>query len=240
MKHVNNDGGRKAAGFRGSAGDCVARAISIAANLPYQEVYDRLAGGMVQQRASKRTKKQPRSARNGIYVGRKWFKDYMAEIGFEWTATMKIGEGCKVHLKAGELPAGRLVVRVSKHVVAVIDGEIHDTYDGSRDGTRCVYGYWKLREDVKNINPAIEADIANNPDDPLKWFIAVGNNHGWGRSNQSAAAAIARMNRNGLQGQKATKYAVYRCTEATEVGGMGELIRPAGDPPAVKIKQVGY
>jgi len=24
----------------------------------------------------------------------------------------------------------------------VIDGVLHDTHDCSRDGTRCVYGYW--------------------------------------------------------------------------------------------------
>jgi hypothetical protein len=30
-----DDGGRKAAGFKGRAGDCVTRAIAIAAQLPY-------------------------------------------------------------------------------------------------------------------------------------------------------------------------------------------------------------
>ena len=59
---------------------------------------------------------------------------------------MKIGSGCTVHLRADELPTGRLIVSVSRHVVAVIDGVIHDTHDPSRDGTRCVYGYWKQRE----------------------------------------------------------------------------------------------
>jgi hypothetical protein len=34
---------------------------------------------------------------------------------------MKIGQGCRVHLRAGELPDGKLVVRVSRHMVAVID-----------------------------------------------------------------------------------------------------------------------
>jgi hypothetical protein len=31
----------------------------------------------------------------------------------------------------------------SRHLVAVIDGVIHDTHDCSRDGTRCVYGYFQ-------------------------------------------------------------------------------------------------
>jgi hypothetical protein len=47
-----------------------------------------------------------------------------------------------VHLKESELPSGRIIVAVSKHLTAVINGEIHDTYDCSREGTRCVYGYY--------------------------------------------------------------------------------------------------
>ena len=122
-----NDGGREAAGYKGKAGDCVCRAIAIAADLPYQQVYDRLAEGNATQRASSRTAKRSRSARNGIYTTRKWFKDYMLELGFVWTATMQIGSGCNTHLKADELPSGRLVCNVSRHAVAVIDGVIHDT-----------------------------------------------------------------------------------------------------------------
>ena len=60
---------------------------------------------------------------------------------------MSIGSGCKVHLRADELPSGRLIVSLANHVVAVIDGVLHDTHDSSRDGTRCVYGYWKLEQE---------------------------------------------------------------------------------------------
>ena len=141
---VYDDGGRKGAGYKGKAGDCVCRAIAIAAQLPYQQVYDRLAEGNASQRRSKRTGKQSRSARNGIYTERKWFKYYMQELGFVWTPTMQIGSGCQVHLNADELPSGRLICKVSKHLVAVINGVIHDTYDCSRDEQRCVYGYWQL------------------------------------------------------------------------------------------------
>lgn len=146
MKFTFHDGGRAAAGFTGKAGDCVCRSIVIAAGLDYQEVYDRLADGNCTQRASKRTGKRPRTAAAGINTGRKWFKDYMESLGFQWTATMKVGSGCTVHLRDGELPDGRLVVAVSKHMTAVIDGVIHDTHDPSRGGTRCVYGYWRLSE----------------------------------------------------------------------------------------------
>jgi len=141
---VYNDGGRKAAGFKGDAGDCVCRAIAIAADLPYKAVYDRLAEGNASQRKSKRVRKQSRSANNGIYTKRKWFKDYMSSLGFVWVPTMQIGSGCNTHLKADELPSGRIVCNVSKHLVAMIDGIIQDTYNCSRKGTRCVYGYWKM------------------------------------------------------------------------------------------------
>ena len=145
MKVIINDGGRKAAGFKGTAGDCVARSIAIATQLPYLEVYDRLAVGNATQRASKRTPKRGATAGAGINTRRKWFNDYMRELGFTWTPTMGIGTGCKVHLKKGEIPAsGRLVVALSKHYTAVVDGVVHDTHDPSRCGTRCVYGYWRL------------------------------------------------------------------------------------------------
>jgi hypothetical protein len=143
MRYEHDDGGRAAAGFKGQAGDCVARAIAIASGRPYAEVYAALAQGTGTQRAGKRGKRAA-SARNGVTVGRKWFKDYMASLGATWTPTMQIGSGCKVHLREDELPKGRLIVSLSRHLCAVIDGVIHDTFDPSRDGTRCVYGYWTL------------------------------------------------------------------------------------------------
>ena len=139
-----NDGGREAAGYKGSAGDCVCRAVAIAAQLPYSKVYEHLAEGNAKQRRSKHRPKQARTARNGINTDRKWFKDYMNSLGAEWVPTMSIGSGCTVHARADELPSGRLVLSLSKHYAAFIDGVLQDTYDSSREGTRCVYGYWKF------------------------------------------------------------------------------------------------
>jgi hypothetical protein len=143
MGYQYDDGGRADAGFKGITGDCVARAVAIASGVPYADVYARLAAGTGAQRAGKRGKR-PASARNGINVDRKWFRDYMAELGFTWVPAMGIGTGCRVHLRADELPAGRLIVSLSRHYCAVIDGVIRDLYDPSRGGTRCVYGYWTL------------------------------------------------------------------------------------------------
>ena len=139
-----NDGGRAEAGYKGTTGDCVTRAVAIAAALPYKKVYDQLAEGNATQRTTKNSSKSSgkKTARNGIDTRRKWFKDYMKSLGFKWTPTMGIGTGCKVHLTANELPKGTLICSVSRHITTVVDGVINDTYDCSRDGTRCVYGYW--------------------------------------------------------------------------------------------------
>lgn len=67
----------------------------------------------------------------------------MTGLGWTWIPTMGVGTGCKVHMAAGELPMGRIIVKVSKHYSTVIDGVIHDAFDPSRNGTRCVYGYWR-------------------------------------------------------------------------------------------------
>lgn len=139
MKYIFDDGGRAAAGYKGQANDCVCRAISIATERPYQEVYDLINQYAKNERTGKR-KKGKSSAREGVY--KQTIHKVMEHYGWRWTPTMLIGSGCKVHLKEDELPKGRLVVNVSKHCTAVIDGVLHDTYDCSRDGTRCVYGYY--------------------------------------------------------------------------------------------------
>ncbi|OYY52944.1 MAG: hypothetical protein B7Y05_24105, partial [Polynucleobacter sp. 24-46-87] len=59
--------------------------------------------------------------------------------------TMQIGQGCQVHLRASELPKGVLIVKVSKHLSAIVNGVIQDTHNPSRGGTRCVYGYYIKR-----------------------------------------------------------------------------------------------
>jgi hypothetical protein len=145
MPWVKSDGGRKAAGFKGNAGDCVCRAIAIAADLPYAEVYARLAAETGKQRATKvHPKQRAASASHGIDTGRWWFTNYMRELGFTWTPTFRNGYGWWCTLKPGELPMGRLVVSLSRHSVAVIDGVIYDNHHCSRGRRRCVYGYWQL------------------------------------------------------------------------------------------------
>lgn len=139
MPWARDDGGRKAAGFKGNApGDCVTRAIAIATGLPYLTVYDAL--NRLAEAERPRGRKRRSSSRTGVHS--KTARRYLEELGWTFTPTMGIGTGCRVHLTPGELPAGRLVVSLSRHWCAVVDGTTRDLYDPSRDGTRCVYGYF--------------------------------------------------------------------------------------------------
>jgi hypothetical protein len=140
MSFQQNDGGRALAGYKGQTGDCATRALAIAAQMPYQAAYDLINQVATRERQSsgKRGKSSSRTGVHGVTMRR-----VMAGLGWQWVPTMLIGQGCKVHLRSDELPMGRLLVCVSKHYVAVIDGVINDTSNPSRDGTRCVYGYFR-------------------------------------------------------------------------------------------------
>lgn len=149
MKFQYDDGGRSAAGYKGTTGDCVTRSIAIATGKPYQQVYNEINA---LAKKTERRKRGKSSARNGVH--KTTIRKYLESLGWQWTPTMHIGSGCKVHLIDGELPIGRLIVSVSKHITCVIDGVIHDTHDPQRstiiveDGikriaARCVYGYWQ-------------------------------------------------------------------------------------------------
>ena len=139
MDFVFHDGGRAAAGYKGSTGDCVTRSIAIATGKPYQDVYDALNGLAQTERFCKR-KKRRSSSRTGVH--RQTYQPYLESLDWRWTSTMSVGSGCRVHLRASELPAGPLLVKVSRHLTAVIDGVLYDTDNCSRGGTRCVYGYF--------------------------------------------------------------------------------------------------
>ena len=141
MEFMYDDGGPAAAGYKGRAGDCVVRAIAIAAQKPYQEVYD-----AINALAATETARVGRRSSSRSGVGRKTYECCLNQLGWEWVATMQVGSGCRVHLRREELPKGRLVVRLSRHLTAVIDGVIHDIYNPDRRGSRCVYGYFKPPE----------------------------------------------------------------------------------------------
>lgn len=145
MEWIYDDGGREEAGYKGKTGDCVCRAISIATGRPYAEVYRMINETAKTEKVPKKHRGSGKSsARTGVY--KDCIHKVMETLGWEWIPLMKIGTGCTVHLRAEELPNGKIVCSLSRHLTAVIDGVIHDTYDCSRGGTRCVYGYYRRAE----------------------------------------------------------------------------------------------
>lgn len=152
-----DDGGREAAGFRGQTRDCVTRAIAIATEIPYREVYDELTrrqkafAGRRGDRRYKHDTPQVRQLREHaaarasarLGVNREAYEPFLLDLGWTWTPLLQIGQAERVHLVADELPGGRIICALSRHLSAVVDGVIHDTFDPSRGGRRMVYGLYR-------------------------------------------------------------------------------------------------
>lgn len=147
---VYNDGGRADAGFKGkgNARDCVTRAIAIVGGVDYREVYDELFGRYKQWLATSRTKAAQRlraKGRNGSPregVQKEVWKQYLKDHGWRNEALVNFGSSSRVHLDAAELPPGTYIAQCSRHLVAIVDGVINDTFDPSREGNRTVYSVW--------------------------------------------------------------------------------------------------
>jgi hypothetical protein len=109
LGYTYNDGGRSKYAT-GRTGDCVARAISIAARLDYKTVWCEL-----QARGAKDPDK-------GVHK-RVWSK-YLKALGFKWVSCGKRGRTNLEHVPA----SGVVILRQRRHLCAVIDGVLHDTY----------------------------------------------------------------------------------------------------------------
>lgn len=129
LPYKYDDGGRSNYFKAKDVRDCVTRAIAIATGKDYKEVYNHV---------KKFTGDTPR---NG--VRKSLSKKLLLEYGGKWHPMMGIGTGCKCHLRADEIPMnGVIVCQLSHHLTTVIDGVIHDTFNPTGNGDRCVYGYW--------------------------------------------------------------------------------------------------
>ena len=114
---VHDDGGRSAAGFRGQAGDCVARALALVTRRPYLECYRALADA---ERAAGR----PRSARNGVH--RHVYEPVFAAFGLR---NERLGSGPKPTWSQAHERFGDCIVKTRRHVAGLIDNALHDTAD---------------------------------------------------------------------------------------------------------------
>jgi hypothetical protein len=82
MKFVFHDGGRATAGYKGSASDCVTRAIAIATGKSYQEVYNAL-NRLSASDGMNKSKRWRSNSRIGIY--RTTYRRYLEALGWRWT-----------------------------------------------------------------------------------------------------------------------------------------------------------
>jgi len=151
---VKSDGGRHGSGIsrgrKDEVGDCVVRAIAIATQKPYREVHDALTVAKVRDVAAgkndwtrwARRKGGVRAFHADHGVSDEVYGPYLEDLGWRFTSTKDLPRGRGVHLRSDELPRERLIVRLPGHLVAVIDGVIHDTHDCSDEGRRRIQGYW--------------------------------------------------------------------------------------------------
>ena len=130
-KWIWHDGGRAGAGFVGSTGDCVVRAITIATGKEYREVYDAIHAA---------SGKSPRQGASILH-----YEKFLTDLGFECvkceypTQLRFMGElsGNVVMLF---LPDGN--ARKRGHLCTMIDGTIYDTWDPQFEKDFVIDRYW--------------------------------------------------------------------------------------------------
>ena len=128
--------------------DCAIRALVIVGDLDYADTYneacDRIAvwadAGRTKEARAWRASKRPDTPLRGSPT--EVMYPWLAELGWHKVPTMGFGSGTVVHLDRDELPSGRLFLRVTGHITAMIDGTIVDRWNPNRGGTRCVYVVW--------------------------------------------------------------------------------------------------
>lgn len=113
------DGGRKAAGYKGSTGDCVVRAITIASDGDYKEIYDACASANKLFHPNKAA-----SARNGVFQDA-WH--YVCKyLGFE---DMGVKASEELSITDAYNRFGDCIVEIPRHLLAVKGGFVVDSWD---------------------------------------------------------------------------------------------------------------
>lgn len=112
-------------------GDCVIRAFTKATGLTWLEVFDSLIPYAREIQANPNSK--------SVY------EKYLTNLGYKWVG-LKAEKGkrrlnpetfCKKY------KSGTYILRLSHHLVTVVDGYYYDTWDCKE---YCVYGYWTKGE----------------------------------------------------------------------------------------------
>lgn len=129
-----NDGGREAAGFQGTAGDCVTRALAILTGADYRQVYDVMAHG-------------------NAAAGREESGNYGVPDKV-WRPVFERLQLAKVVRRAGSYPTyseayerwGDCIVATKHHLCCLKDGALQDIFDGRMYLWEDDLGGFELRE----------------------------------------------------------------------------------------------
>lgn len=118
MRYQFNDAGRKRPSL-----DCVARAISITLEIPYRRVCRGLNNEAL-------TLGMPCDPFEGVRL--KTYESYLKRLGWIYSPVFIVRRTvtrARVSVAEGILRQGRYVVRTPGHLVSVVDGVVHDTFD---------------------------------------------------------------------------------------------------------------
>ena len=143
MEYIYNDGGRSNY-FKGSTRDCVVRAIAIASDMDYKEVYDLIHqrqkewANKSRSKAALRCRKNP-SPRAGVW--KQVYIPIIEELGFRWVSTCEVGSSDRTYLSrsGSTLPKGTLIVKTRRPLQCVKDHILYYTHSSFGN---MVYGYW--------------------------------------------------------------------------------------------------
>lgn len=134
-----DDGGRATAGFKGHTGDCVVRAIAIITGVPYADIYRRMAAAMRHGGYSASGNGYRQKARRGLrprMSARKIQNLVKTSYGLR---RVNLGRGPRPTHTEAWLLHGDCLVGTARHISAVVDETLCDTFDSRIYDTR-LYG----------------------------------------------------------------------------------------------------
>ncbi len=131
-----NDAGRASSKRPKQRDDCTVRTLAIALRFKYDEAYDLLAGA---------GRKCSRGFRLSDWLNTQPFARKMPFPAVKGERRMNPHRFCR------DYPTGTFICKVAKHVFAVVDGVVHDTFENPPD--RCIYTAWEIKMDTSKERP---------------------------------------------------------------------------------------
>ena len=128
--YTYDDGGRSDAGFKGDAGDCTVRAIAILTRTPYPDVYRRMAACMKRAgfaASGNAYRQRPRLGLKPAISARALQDLVKASYGLH---RLKLDRGPRPTYSDAWTLYGDCLVGTAKHISAIVDRQLRDTFDG--------------------------------------------------------------------------------------------------------------